>query len=68
MKKMNKTVWLPLALFVYISATAAYLLPRNTEVSVTEKFLTVGFAYLIVLALWLVLRQKDKMRRRREQL
>lgn len=68
MKKMNKTVWLPLALFVYISATAAYLLPRNTEVSVTEKFLTVGFAYLIVLALWLVLRQKDKIRRRREQL
>ena len=61
MKKIKKSTALPLALFIYVTATAAYFLPRNTESSVTEKWVTVGVSYLIVLALWLVLRKKEAM-------
>lgn len=55
-----------LAFLVYVSVTAAYLLPRNTEVSETEKYLTVAVSYVIVLLLWLVLRKKEQMRERRK--
>lgn len=61
MKRIKKSTAFPLALFIYITATAAYLLPRNTEISVAEKWGTVGVAYLIVLVLWLVLRKKEAM-------
>ena len=61
MKKWKKSVWLPLVLFVYISATAAYLLPRNTSISTSEKYWTIAGGYVIVLALWLVLRYKEKV-------
>ena len=47
--------------------TAAYLLPRNTEVSLTEKIITVAVSYVIVLLLWLVLRKKEQMRERRKK-
>ena len=36
MKKMKKSSALSLALLIYISATAAYFLPRNSEISVAE--------------------------------
>ena len=64
MKKWKKSVWLPLVLLVYISATAAYLLPRNTAISTSEKWWTIGGGYLIVLVLWLVLRYKEKVHAR----
>lgn len=67
MKKWSKSKWLPLVLLVYVTATAVYLLPRNTEISTGEKYWTIGFAYLIVFALWLVLRKKEQLRRRYEQ-
>ena len=50
-----------------VSVTAAYLLPRNTEVGQTEKILTVVGSYVIVLLLWLVLRKKEQMRERRKK-
>lgn len=31
MKKIKKSTGLTLALLIYVSATAAYFLPRNTE-------------------------------------
>ncbi len=62
MKKIKKSTKVALAFFIYVSVTAAYLLPRNTEVSQTEKYLTVA-----VLLLWLVLRKKEQMRERREK-
>lgn len=37
MKKIKKSTGLTLALLIYVSATAAYFLPRNTEISDTEK-------------------------------
>ena len=57
MRKLKKSSALSLALLIYITATAAYFLPRNTEISVTEKYLTVVASYVIVLLLWLVLRK-----------
>lgn len=67
MKKIRKSTWVTVALLIYVSATAAYLLPRNTEVSQTEKYVTVAVSYLIVLALWLVLRKKEAMQQKRRE-
>ena len=61
MKKLKKSTWVTLALLIYVSVTAAYLLPRNTEVSDTEKYITLAISYVIVFILWLVLRQKEKL-------
>ena len=44
---------------------AAYFLPRNTEISDTEKYVTVAASYLIVFVLWLVLRKKEALQRKR---
>ena len=58
MKKIKKSTGVAIAFLIYVSVTAAYLLPRNTEV--------VG-SYAIVLLLWLVLRKKEQMRERRKK-
>ncbi|MBQ8500885.1 MAG: hypothetical protein IJ494_01050 [Bacteroides sp.] len=60
-KKIKKSTGISIALLIYVSATAAYFLPRNSEISSTEKWVTVGASYLIVLVLWWVLRKKEKM-------
>lgn len=67
MKKIKKSTKVALAFLIYVSVTAAYLLPRNTEVSLTEKWLTVVVSYVIVFILWLVLRKKEQMRDRRDK-
>lgn len=64
MKKMKKSSALSLALLIYISATAAYFLPRDSEISVAEKYVTVFASYVIVLLLWLVLRHKEHRKER----
>jgi len=65
MKKVKKSTGLTVALLIYVSATAAYFLPRNTEISPAEKYVTVAASYLIVLLLWLVLRKKEALQRKR---
>ena len=67
MKKIKKSTGLTLALLIYVTATAAYFLPRNTEISNTEKYVTVIASYVIVLALWLVLRKKEELQRKRRE-
>lgn len=67
MKKIKKSTGVAIAFLIYVSVTAAYLLPRNTEVGQTEKILTVVGSYVIVLLLWLVLRKKEQMRERRKK-
>ena len=67
MKKLKKSTGLTVALLMYVSATAAYFLPRNTEISNTEKYVTVIASYVIVLALWLVLRKKEELQRKRRE-
>ena len=67
MKKIKKSTGLILALFVYVTITAAYFLPRNTEISSTEKYVTIAVSYVIVLVLWLVLRKKEELQRKRRE-
>ena len=66
-KKLKKSTGLTVALLIYVSATAAYFLPRYTEISNTEKYVTVIASYVIVLALWLVLRKKEELQRKRRE-
>ena len=67
MKKFKKSTGLTVSLLIYVSATAAYFLPRNTEISNTEKYITVIASYVIVLVLWLVLRKKEELQRKRRE-
>ena len=67
MKKFKKSTGLTVAFLIYVSATAAYFLPRNTEISDTEKYVTVIASYVIVLVLWLVLRKKEELQRKRRE-
>lgn len=67
MKKFKKSTSITIALLIYVSATAAYFLPRNGAISSTEKYITVGVSYLIVVILWLVLRKKEELQRRRQE-
>lgn len=66
-KKIRKSTWVAWAFLVYISATAIYLLPRNGEISSTEKWVTVGVAYIVVALLWWVLRNRENMKAREQQ-
>lgn len=59
-KKLTKSFWLPFALFIYTTAMAVYFLPKNTEISDTEKWTTIGASYGIIVLLWYVLRLKEK--------
>ena len=59
-QKFKKSVWLPLALLVYTTAMAVYFLPKNTEISDTETWATIGASYGIIVLLWYVLHLKEK--------
>ena len=60
MRKFKKSTWMPLALLVYTTAMAIYFLPKNSEISDTEKWVTFGASYVIIGLLWYVLRMKEK--------
>lgn len=64
-KRFKKSVWLPFILFIYITAMAFYFLPRNQEMGLIEKFVTVGVSYIIVILLWWVLRAKERIAQKR---
>ena len=67
MRKFKKSTWMPLALLVYTTGMALYFLPKNSEVSDTEKWVTLGASYLIIGLLWIVLRAKEKRMERRNK-
>ena len=67
MRKFRKSTWMPLALLVYTTAMAIYFLPKNTEISETEKWVTFGASYLIIGLLWYVLRLKEKCLEKRNK-
>ena len=67
MRKFGKSTWMPLALLVYTTAMAIYFLPKNTEISETEKWVTFGASYLIIGLLWYVLRLKEKRLEKRNK-
>ena len=66
-KKWRKSTWMPLALLVYNTAMAAYFLPKNSEISDTEKWVTFGASYVIIGLLWYVLRLKENRREKRNK-
>jgi preprotein translocase subunit SecG len=62
--KIRKSTWLSLALFIYVSVMAVYMLPRNGEMSDKEKYITLFASYIIVIVLWFVLRKKEKLQQK----
>ena len=54
-------------LVVYMTGMVVYVFPRNTEMSNTEKWATVGVSYALLVILWFVLKQRDKLRNKREK-
>ena len=67
MKKLKKSTWMPLALLVYTTAMAVYFLPKNSEISDTEKWVTFGASYMIIGVLWYVLRLKEQRLEKRNK-
>lgn len=69
MKKFKKSTGICVSLFLYVTAMAIYLVPRNQGISNTEKYLTVAVSYIVVALLWFVLRKKEGLaeQRRKEQ-
>ena len=67
MRKFRKSTWMPLALLVYTTAMAVYFLPKNSEISETEKWLTFGASYGIIALLWYVLRLKERRMEQRNK-
>ena len=67
MKRFKKSTSITIALLIYVSATAAYFLPRNAVISDTEKYVTFAASYIIVFILWLVLRKKEDLQRKRRE-
>lgn len=65
MKKLKKSVWITAILFIYITAVTLYLAPKNTEISSTEKTVTIVSSYVVLILLWFVLRRKEKAQQRR---
>ncbi len=65
MKKVKRSVWIIAVLFIYITAMCAYLAPRNTDISTTEKIVTVASSYVVLILLWFVLRRKERIKEQR---
>jgi cytosine/uracil/thiamine/allantoin permease len=59
LKKYRRSTWIVLALLVYITATAIYVLPHNLMETSMEKLCTLFFSYVIAFLLWIVLRKKE---------
>ena len=53
-------------LAIYIAIMYIYLFPRNTEMTNTEKWATVGVSVGILVVLWMLLRRRNKLRKERE--
>lgn len=53
-------------LAIYTAIMYIYLFPKNTEMSNTEKWITVGVSAVMLLLLWFLLRRRNKLRKERE--
>ena len=53
-------------LAIYTVVVYIIFLPKNNEMSVTEKCLTIGASVVMLTLLWFVLRRREKLRRERE--
>lgn len=64
LKNPNITV---AVLAVYTAVVYIYFFPRNNEMSINEKLLTVGASALMLSLLWLLLRRRNRLRREGEK-
>lgn len=62
-KNPNITVAL---LAIYTIIVYAYMFPRNNEMSLIEKCITIGTSAVVLIILWFLLRKREKLRRERE--
>ena len=53
-------------LAIYTAVMYIYLFPKNTEMSNTEKWITVGISAVMLILLWFLLRRRNKLRKERE--
>ncbi|MCI5664306.1 MAG: hypothetical protein MR319_08430 [Mediterranea sp.] len=61
MRRCRKSTSLCLFLLLYVTAMALYFLPRNVELDLQQKWLTVAASYFVVLLLWWVLRKRESL-------
>lgn len=54
-------------LAIYTAVMYIYLFPNNTEMSNTEKWITVGISAVMLILLWFLLRRRNKLRKEREE-
>lgn len=54
-------------LAIYTAIMYIYLFPKNTEMSNTEKWITVGISVGILVLLWFLLRRRNRLRKEREE-
>ena len=64
LKNPNVTVAI---LAIYTAGMYIYLFPKNTEMSDTEQWTTIGVSAGILALLWVLLRRKNKLRKEREE-
>lgn len=64
LKNPNATVAI---LAVYTAIMYIYLFPKNTEMTDTEKWVTIGVSVGILALLWVLLRRRNKLRKEREE-
>ena len=53
-------------LAIYTAVVYIIFLPKNNEMSITEKCLTIGASVAMLTLLWFLLRRREKLRRERE--
>ena len=63
-KNPNTTVAI---LAIYTAIMYIYLFPRNTEMTNTEKWATIGVSVGILVILWILLRRRNKLSKEREE-
>lgn len=54
-------------LAIYTAVMYIYLFPKNTEMSNTKKWITVGISAVMLILLWFLLRRRNKLRKEREE-
>lgn len=64
LKNPNTTVAI---LAIYTAIMYIYLFPKNTEMSNTEKWVTIGVSVGILALLWVLLRHRNRLRKEREE-
>lgn len=65
-KKYRKSSLIVGALLVYTTAVAIYFLLILDRENTMEHYFTIGFSYVIIYLLWLVLRRREKLTQERE--